>query len=103
MYHCSADPNLTLLLIFMTTIILFHSAGYLKDTQEQEGGELEVKKLGEEEDLTITKRESTISDPSQRNNNHSTHDEAQSAAAKDKDEEDDDAVPEEFIAYLNEK
>lgn len=84
-----------------------YSAGYLKDTQE-----VELKEITEDEDITnVTKRESFLSDPSQAGGGggqrHTVTEEDDSGVdngtAKSAANDDNDAVPEEFIAYLNEK
>lgn len=86
-----------------------YSAGYLKDTQE-----VELKEITEDEDISnVTKRESFLSDPSQAaagegGQRHTVTEEDDSGvdngtAKSAANDDDNDAVPEEFIAYLNEK
>lgn len=104
---CFADSN-NQLIVYYTICIYKYSAGYLKDTQE-----VELKEITEDEDITnVTKRESFFSDPSQATaggggQRHTVTKEDDSGVdngtAESAANDDNDAVPEEFIAYLNEK
>jgi hypothetical protein len=102
----NTDPIIAILNIFFL-IDLRYSAGYLKDTQMEEGIEKESK-MHEDEDVTQKYNPDTSINGSSHTGQRTTivtddGDGHNDGTARIDDNDDSDAVSEEFLSYINEK